>query len=59
MKVIHKNSREEFNVFAPNYIKLNSVYGYLVVMITNVYFIYCIDDNIYNDNVTDDFEILT
>lgn len=54
MKVIHKNSREEFDLSVPQYTKLFGMYGYLVMGANSVYFISL--DNL--TEVTESFEIL-
>lgn len=58
MKVIHKNSREEFDLSVPQYTKLFGMYGYLVMGANSVYFISDGDglDNL--TEVTESFEIL-
>ena len=57
MKVIHKNSREEFNLTEPTYWKYSSMYGYLVLMNRRIFLIVSVDDMFYLD-ITDDFEVL-
>lgn len=59
MKVVHKNSQDKFYLLAPNYIKLNSIYGYLVGMNKKVFFIYESNEELFSDDVTDDFEIIS
>ena len=57
MKIIHKNSLEEFDTF-PAYTKLNGVYGYLVLTISKqVFFISICGEGLIYDDLTDDFII--
>lgn len=57
MKVIHKNSKEEFDLSNPRYYKYHGVYGLLVMGGSDVFFITDASDNDYVC-VTDDFEII-
>ena len=57
MKVIHKNSREEFDLFEPRYYKYYSMYGLLVMGGKDVFFISDASENNY-ECVTEDFEII-
>lgn len=58
MKVVHKNSREEFNLDYIVYTKFFGMYGYLVITpLKEVVFIVSVNrQNMYN--MTDEFEIL-
>ena len=58
MKVQHKLGLDEYYLFAPNYIKYNSIYGYLVGMNKMVFFIYESNGELFSDDVTNDFIIL-
>jgi len=58
MKVQHKRGLDIYYLLAPNYIKYNSIYGYLVGMNDKIFFIYNSNDELFSDNVTDDFIIL-
>ena len=58
MKVQHKNSLEIFDLSEPTYTKFNSVYGYLVMGGEQVFFIYISNDDLFKDNVTEDYEII-
>ena len=58
MKVQHKRGLNIYYLLAPNYIKYNSIYGYLVGMNDKIFFIYNSNDELFSDNVTDDFIIL-
>ena len=57
MKVIHKNSREEFELTKPIYHK-SYLYGYLVGMDNKVFFITFYEDVLDYVEVTENFEIL-
>jgi len=58
MNVIHKNSREEFDLSYPNYYKYYSIYGYLVMTIARKIFFIDDLDSVYGyTDITDDFEI--
>ena len=58
MKVVHKNSREEFNLDYIVYTKFFGMYGYLVITpLKEVVFIVSVNrQNMFN--MTDEFEIL-
>jgi len=57
MKVQHKNSLEIFDLSEPKYTKF-SEYGYLVNTNEKVFFITFHYDELFSDDVTDDFIIL-
>lgn len=57
MKIVNKNSREEFDTEEPIYYKYSSMYGYLVLMGNRIFFIVSVDEMYYLD-LTEDFEIL-
>jgi len=58
MKVKHKNSGEIVNLSAPNYGKhFDSFYGFLVLSGSQIWFFYIIDDELYSENLTNDYEM--
>jgi hypothetical protein len=59
MKVVHKNSREEFNLDYVVYTKFFGMYGYLFITpLKEIVFLVSVDNkNMYN--MTEEFEILT
>ncbi len=58
MKVQHKCSLEIFDLSEPTYTKFSSVYGYLVMGGENVFFIYDCNEELFKDEVTEEFDIL-
>jgi len=58
MKVRHCYSSETFDLSEPRYTKLYGVYGYLVIGEKQIFWIYNSNDELFSDNVTNDFIIL-
>ena len=59
MKVVHKNSREEFDMNFIQYTEMFGMYGYLVMTpINEIVFITNVENQGFH-YVTDEFEILT
>jgi hypothetical protein len=59
MKVKHKNSGEIVNLSEPNYGKhYASMYGFLVLSGSQIWFFYIIDDELHTENLTNEYEIL-
>ena len=59
MGIRHKNSGEIIELDEPNFGKhFNSIYGYLVSNCNNIHFIYSIDNEMFVEDVSDDYEIL-
>lgn len=58
MKIQHKLGLDIYYLIEPNYIKYNSIYGYLVGTGGKIFFIYEINGELFSDNLTDDFNIL-
>ena len=58
MEVRHKRGLQTYYLYIPNYIKYNSIYGYLVGMNGKVFFIYNTTDELFSDDITEDFDIL-
>jgi hypothetical protein len=58
MRVMHKNSKEIFNLDEPKYCKFFGMYGMLIMTIRKeIYFIVGADtDDLHN--ITDEFEII-
>ncbi len=58
MKIVHKNSREEFDARWSHDYKHNSVYGVLVVTY-NKSVLFFRDNNVFDyEDMTDDFEFI-
>ena len=58
MKVRHCYSLETFDLSEPRYTKLYGEYGYLVMGVNEVFWIYVSNEEMLRDTVTDDFIIL-
>lgn len=58
MKAQHKNSLETFDLSEPRYTKLNGLYGYLVMSGKQIFFISIWNDDLFKDDLTEDFTVL-